>query len=109
MTPRGAVMLGTSRTTRNDSVVEWEQIRIAREGDTIFFHAQPSGQPAASFRLTGMTATSVTFENPAHDFPQRIIYRSPGRDSLIARIEGTANGRARGVDFPYARVRCPGG
>jgi hypothetical protein len=31
-----------------------------------------------------------------------------GRDSLVARIEGTSNGRSRGVEFPYARVACPG-
>lgn len=108
MRPRGAVMPGMSRTTRGDTLVEWEQVRIAVEGDTIFYHAQPSGQPAARFRLTAISAGSLTFENPAHDFPQRILYRAVGRDSLVARIEGTSNGRRRGVDFPYARVACPG-
>lgn len=108
MRPRGPAMLGMSRTTRGDTLVEWEQVRIVVEGDTIFYHAQPSGQPAARFRLTGISAGSLTFENPAHDFPQRILYRAIGRDSLVARIEGTANGRSRGVDFPYVRVACPG-
>lgn len=31
----------------------------------------------------------------------------PSGDSLFARIEGTRDGRERGVDLRYARVRCP--
>jgi hypothetical protein len=49
---------------------------------------------------------AITFSNPAHDFPQRIIYRRAGADSLHARIEGTRNGQPRGVDYAYVRVAC---
>jgi hypothetical protein len=47
----------------------------------------------------------LTFENLQHDFPQRIIYRVDGR-KLHARIEGTKDGKTRGVDFPYTRTKC---
>ena len=67
----------------------------------------PNGrQPATDFTLTKIEETALTFENPAHDFPQRDIYRKVRNDSLRARIEGTQNGRPRGSDFPYARVAC---
>ena len=46
------------------------------------------------------------FANAAHDFPQRIGYRRRG-DRLDAWIEGTVDGRARRVEFPYVRVACP--
>lgn len=49
----------------------------------------------------------VTFENPAHDFPRRIIHRRVGADSLVARVEGVRSGRAHGVDFAYRRVARP--
>jgi hypothetical protein len=45
----------------------------------------------------------VTFENPAHDFPQRVIYKLTAPDKLGARIEGMRNGNLRGVDFPMTR------
>lgn len=109
MRPRGRVMLGVGRTTRGDTLVEYEQLRIEAHGDTITYHAQPSGQPAAAFRLTSLGEGAATFENPAHDFPQRITYRAAGRDSLVARVEGSAGGRSRAIDFPYARARCPSG
>jgi hypothetical protein len=47
-------------------------------------------------------------ENPDHDFPQRIVYRHTPPDSLHARIEGERGGETRSLDFPLARVRCPG-
>jgi hypothetical protein len=108
MQPRGRIMLGASRTTRGDSVVEYEHLRIEARGDTIVYHAKPSGQAPADFRLIDAGAGTATFENPSHDFPQRIRYRLAGRDSLVARIEGTVGGRSRAVDFPYARAACPG-
>jgi hypothetical protein len=40
------------------------------------------------------------FENPGHDFPQRLIYRRDG-DRLTARIEGQAGGRTRTVEWAY--------
>lgn len=100
-------MLGMGRTVRGDSTVEWEHLRIAAERDTLVYHAMPSGQPPSSFRAISLSGDAVTFEDKAHDFPQRVIYRRATPDSLHARIEGTMRGQARGVDFRYARVACP--
>ena len=51
------------------------------------------------------TSNEAVFENPAHDFPQRVIYKRDG-DKLNARIEGTKDGKTRGIDFPYTRIAC---
>ena len=107
MAPLGGTMLGMSRTVRGDSVIEYEHLRILERGGHAVFHAEPSGQAPADFEARTVSDSLVTFENPAHDFPQRVIYRRLGRDSVIARIEGARNGRVRGVDFPYTRAACP--
>jgi hypothetical protein len=107
MAPMGRTMLGMARTVRGDSTIEFEHLQILERGGHAIFHAEPSGQAPADFEARSVSDSLVTFENPAHDFPQRVIYRRKGRDSLIARIEGTRNGRVRGVDFPYARAACP--
>jgi hypothetical protein len=106
MRPRGGTMLGMSRTVRNDSLVEFEQLRIRTDGNVLVYIAKPSGQAESSFRSTVVDANAVTFEDPTHDFPQRIIYRLPKADSLHARIEGMRGGQLRGVDFPMRRVSC---
>lgn len=107
MPPAGGLMLGASRTTVRDTVREVEQIRLRAEGPALVYTATPSGQREASFTSTGLTDTALAFENPAHDFPQRIIYRRRGADSLVARIEVPGpGGGLRGRDFPMRRVSC---
>ena len=108
LAPRGGGLLGMARTTRNDTLLEFEFTRIASRGDTLVFIAQPSGRPPTEFRASRINARAVTFENPASDFPQRVMYRAAGADSLLARIEGTHQGRVHGIDFPYVRVACAG-
>jgi hypothetical protein len=49
-------------------------MRIVEEEDGwVGFVASPSGQETARFKLVSMNASKVIFENPEHDFPQRII------------------------------------
>jgi hypothetical protein len=106
MAPRGGVLLGMSRTLRGDSLVGWEQTRIEARGGRLVFHAAPSGQEPGEFESTAVGDSSVAFANPAHDFPTRVLYRRQGRDSLVARIEGTIGGRERAVDFRFRKVAC---
>ena len=108
MAPRGGMMLGMSRTVRDGRAVEWEAIRIEERGGKLAFVASPSGQSTTEFLSAEIGDDGVVFENPAHDFPQRVIYRRGAADSLWARIEGERSGQLRGVDFRMARVRCAG-
>ena len=102
MPPAGGLMLGASRTIAGGAVREYEQVMLRVEGGKLVYTAMPSGQPTASFTSTNVTDTSFTVENLQHDFPQRIIYRRRGADSLVARIEGGT----RGVDYPMRRTSC---
>jgi Domain of unknown function (DUF6265) len=106
--PRAGVMLGAGQTTRGDSTIEYEHTRIFERGGKLVFSAQPSGQAPAEFVADSVRGLSVMFSNPAHDFPQRVIYRNAGPDSLLARVEGQRGGQIRGVDFSYRRVSCTG-
>lgn len=106
MSPAGGMMLGASRTVVAGTVHEYEQLILKVEGGKLVYTASPSGQPAASFTSTAVTDSSFTVENLQHDFPQRIIYRRQGRDSVIARIEGPGPSGPRGFDYPMRRIAC---
>ena len=43
------------------------------------------------------------FENPLHDFPQRIIYHFADDKTLNARIEGDVDGKMESSDFNYKK------
>lgn len=104
MKPAGGTMLGMSRTVRGGRTTEYEFLQIRDEKGTLAYVARPSGQPEAIFPLKTAGTGEVIFENPQHDFPQRIMYRRTST-GVTARIEGTRNGQLRGIDFPFAR--CP--
>jgi len=107
--PAGGTMLGTSRTVRGGRTIEWEFLRIREAEDGVLeYVALPSRQAETVFRMTRLAEREVTFENPGHDFPQRIVYRREGLDRLVARIEGSAGGRDRVVEFPMRRASCAG-
>lgn len=107
MSPRGGMMLGVGRTMAGGSVREYEFLRVFAAGDTLVYGSIPSRQSYAEFREKTITDREVIFENLAHDFPQRIGYRSSGSDSLIAFIEGPRAGTVRRIEYPYARTPCP--
>jgi hypothetical protein len=108
MPPAGGVMMGASRTVAGGKVVEWERLQLAEQDGKLVYTSLPSGQTEASFVSTVVTDSSFTVENLEHDFPQRIIYRRRGADSLIARIEGPRGDETRGIDFPMRRTSCTG-
>jgi hypothetical protein len=107
MAPRGDAMLGMSRTVAKGRIVDHEFLQIRVQDGRLVYIAKPSQQPETTFTATTAGAHEVIFENPAHDFPQRIIYRLQEDGNLKARIEGKENGQARGIDFPMRRAACP--
>ena len=101
----GGTMMGVSRTVSDGKTSEWEFL-IIREGATgLEYVAKPSRQPEATFTSTSVSSTQVVFENPAHDFPKKIVYKRDG-DTLVASIEGPMNGQTRRIDFPYKKAAC---
>ena len=105
--PAGKTLLGVSRTVRNSKTVAYEFLQIREtEAGKIEFIAKPSGQTGATFLMVQMSKGEVVFENPDHDFPQRIIYRLKADGNLEGRIEGQIKGESRTVDFPMKRVDC---
>jgi hypothetical protein len=106
--PRGGTMIGVSRAVRDGRLTGYELIILKEDGGTLVYEAHPSGQAPNEFRATVITATSAVFEDPDHDFPQRVCYRLVGPDSLLAWVEGTINGQEKRIEFPYTRVACPG-
>ena len=102
MKPAGGTMLGMSRTVRAGNTSEYEFLQIRDLNGTLTYVARPSGQAEAAFTLRTVNGSEVIFENPEHDFPQRIIYRRTA-DGISARVEGTRNGELRGIDYPYRR------
>jgi len=108
MAPRGNSMVGVSRTVRDDRLAGFELVVIREHDDRLAYEAYPSGQPSAVFLSISISDSSVVFENPEHDFPQRIGYQFSAPGSLLGWIEGQLNDARRRIEFSYQRTACPG-
>jgi hypothetical protein len=108
--PAGGAMMGLGRTIRHgtsgDSITSYEFTRIVERSGKLVFVAQPSGQKLTEFTEESLTDSSVTFSNPAHDYPQSVSYARRGTDSLYARTDGSIGGKNRRIEFVYARRSC---
>ncbi len=103
----GGALLGMSRTLSGDSTESFEFMRLVPSGNDAGFHVQPNGVPATLFTISSQGRGWVVFENPAHDFPNRIEYRSEG-DALRAVISGPGeDGKQHEIRFDYRRCTPP--
>lgn len=104
--PEGGALLGVSRTVADGKLADYEFLIIRERDGKLEYVAKPSRQAEAVFVASLVTNEEIVFENPEHDFPQRIRYKKQADGGVTARIEGTMNGAARGIDFPYRAASC---
>ena len=81
----GGLHLGVNRTVVGGQARGYEFLLIAITEDGATYCAQPGGAEAGCFPSTSVDTNRVVFENPDHDFPQRIIYQREG-NSLTATV-----------------------
>jgi hypothetical protein len=98
--------LGRSYSIRKGDTVSSESIKLIQQGKSIHYIPTVQGQnndTPVMFTLTSSDSKTLVFENPAHDFPQRIVYKTAPPDSLIAEISGLVNGEIRAQKFSMRR------
>jgi len=98
----GGMMLGVNRGPGSKS---FEFLRIEQaEGGPWIYHASPGGRcPPTAFTSTEIDRKRVVFENPDHDFPQRIEYWLDDSNHLHARVSADRGGESRGFEITWQR------
>ena len=97
--PLGGAMLGVSRTVSRGKMTAFEFLRIVERDGGLVYIAQPGGVPPTEFVLTELGGTRAVFENPRHDFPQRIVYELSAEGVLSASIGYVKGGRPQRFEF----------
>ena len=100
--------LGKSYMKKANDTLVFENIRLVKEADRLFYipavRDQNGGLPVR-FGLKTSSETQMVFENKDHDFPQIISYTKINSDSLVAEISGIKNGQPRKQTFPMKRIK----
>lgn len=114
---RGGMLLGVSQTVMGGKTQDYEYLRIESRPEGLYYVAKPSVEKEDAFKLVGKTVDTTsdrndeifTFENPAQEFPQRLVYRRATGGWLYAQVEGKVNGVERQVIYPMRRIDCATG
>ena len=96
---------GTLLSPKGDTLFT-EHIKLELVNDTLYYKPVVQGQNEGKetvFTEKSLGEHEFAFENPAHDFPQRIIYKKSSDSTLLARIEGRVNGKDMKEEYQFKK------
>ncbi|NJO24997.1 MAG: hypothetical protein HC867_03165 [Bacteroidia bacterium] len=104
------IMKSRSYRVNNNDTVMMETAELLKKGEDIFYIPtvpnQNQGKPV-EFKLTSAQNNEYIFENPEHDFPQRIIYNLKSATETEATIDGRINGQYRKMVYRFSKKQAP--
>lgn len=83
-----------------------ETVDLIQENDKLAYIASVPGQnkeKPVRFDMTSISDNTIIFENPAHDYPNKIVYNKIGNDSVFAEIFGVQKGKPATEKFAMKR------
>lgn len=86
----------TSYFIKEKDTLHFEKIVLSQKGEKLTYSATVNGQnndKAIDFPSTSETETKLVFENPQHDYPQKITYTKGANNSLTAEVTGKLQGK----------------
>lgn len=103
---QGNLMDGVGGAIDNLDTVFSEKIKIEQRGEDVVYTANVAENGGAvDFKFTGYKNDSIVFENPQHDFPQRIVYFRLPDNKLYACIDGLNAGKYDRISFSYQKAK----
>ncbi|HEX8562208.1 MAG TPA: DUF6265 family protein [Flavobacterium sp.] len=85
-----------------------ESVELFEQNDKLVYSVTvPTENPAkpVDFTSTEIKDDVVTFTNPNHDYPSKIVYRLITSDSLVATISGIQKGQTKSEVFAMTRTK----
>lgn len=82
-----------------------EYLLLAEMGSEVFYIPKVAeNEYPVPFKLISSENDRVIFDNPDHDFPQRITYQRNAEGSLTALVGGKLDGEDKQIEFRFTRV-----
>jgi len=103
-----SVLHGKAYFIEGKDTLHNESIVLQQVGEELIYSPTVKGQNnerATDFKLMLASDTQLSFENTAHDYPQKIVYRKVTNDSLITEISGIQQGKPSSEKFHMTRKK----
>jgi hypothetical protein len=105
-TANDSLMQGLSYIVNGKDTMVLEQVDLSAAGNQVrYIVITPQNKDKVAFTLKQPVDSLYVFENAAHDFPQRVIYKLPVNDSLHASIEGNTPAGPKRSDYHFVKKK----
>lgn len=97
---------GKSFFVKEEDTIHSEKIILSQKNDDLLYIPTVKGQnndEPVTFTLSSEAGNIFTFENPAHDYPQKISYKKVSDTSLIATVSGKQQGKQSQESFSMTK------
>lgn len=85
-----------------------ETIELLQNGKLLVYSTTITGEnndEPVAFQLTKDEDSLLVFENPKHDYPQKITYQLKKDKSILATVSGKQNGKMSSESYPMKKVK----
>lgn len=92
---------------KEKDTLHFESIILQQKGEELTYSTMVKGQneeKAVAFKLTTTTEKQLVFENPKHDYPQKIIYSEINPDSIVVKISGIQQGKPSSEQYSMKKI-----
>lgn len=98
---------GKTLFIKDKDTLHSEDIVLTQKGETLLYIPTVKGQndnKPVEFKITeSKTENEFAFENPAHDYPQKIVYKKVSDTNLVATISGKQQGKPTSESYPMSK------
>lgn len=87
---------GESYFIKGKDTLHFEKIQMKQKGEALYYITTIKGQnnnKPVTFKYNDTIEKQLVFENPKHDYPQKIMYSKITKDSIIIQISGIQQGK----------------
>ena len=101
-----STFVGHSYFIKGKDTISSESIELTQKGEELYYIPTVKGQnnnKAVSFKLNTATTKEFIFENPKHDYPQKIVYKLINANNLVATISGIQQGKPSSESYPLKK------
>lgn len=101
----GKSMSGNGGVLSGTDTMFVEKIKMEQRDGVLYYSATvPGNTGPVEFKFTGFINDSTIFENPEHDFPQRIVYFK-NASGFYACVDGIRLGKYAKEEFNFKKVK----
>ena len=103
-----SIYIGESYFIKEKDTLHSEKIQLKQKGEDLFYIPTVKGQnndKPVTFIFKDTLGKQLVFENPKHDYPQKIIYSQLSKDRMIILISGIQQGKVSSIKYSLKKTK----